>query len=208
MHMSNSIDYKTWIEQNKDNIPKEVLQRPDENSKHYFAFCLYLHLGPDRSLRKAWYKYAIENELLPRDTVYSNRIKISRRFAQWSIDHDWVKRAKALDTFIMMNRIKNTLERQTRVEDDSWDNYTELVNRIRDTLDSDDNLSARELKEVALAIKYADQVGRMVVGLPLTSTRNKVEEEKKNTTTTGDDMHQMDKQAELELEEWESLLDD
>lgn len=57
------------------------MQRDNESSKAYAAFCVYRDLGPDRSLDKVVQKLAKSVQL----------------FKRWSSQHNWVERARAWD---------------------------------------------------------------------------------------------------------------
>lgn len=202
------MDYRNWVKEHKDEIPKEIQRRDTENSNQYFGFLCYLYLGRGRTLRRAYYQYSREKGLIPEDKKFTKDFRLSRNFLQWSSDFDWVKRARALDEYIDAKKLKQTIERQTLVEDNTWSDYMELRNRLEELLSSDNELSARELKEIALSLKYTDEVGRRTAGLPL-SIRVKRSDENNNRqqiSVSGDDFLDIDQKAARELQEWEDNL--
>ena len=73
-------------------------QRDDETSKAYRAFCVYLHLGPERSIRKAHRE------------VTGNAATSPRWFEEWSRKHDWPERAAAFDTMLNQLTVQATAD--------------------------------------------------------------------------------------------------
>lgn len=203
------MDYRDWVERHKDDLPIELFQREDETDDAYFGFTCYLYLGRARSTRRAWHQYQIEKKLLPEGTPYDRNARMSRNFAGWSSEHDWVNRAKALDDYIDSMKMVETIQRQSRILDNSWNDYELLRTEILEAIgEANGGLSPRELKELALALKYADDVGRRTAGLPSTISSAKSnkndEDDKRSSDISSDELHNTRAKADRELDEWQS----
>ncbi len=71
----------------QDSGPQAWERRPDESAQAYRAFLVYLHLGLDRSLQKAY-----------RSFKGSDTAKLPGRWRTWCLQHEWVARAAAYDS--------------------------------------------------------------------------------------------------------------
>ena len=70
----------------EDAGPQPWDRRPSESTQAYRAFLVYLHLGLDRSLQKAY-----------RSFKGSDSAKLPGRWRTWCVDYEWVARAAAYD---------------------------------------------------------------------------------------------------------------
>ena len=70
----------------QDAGPQPWDRRPRESTQAHRAFLVYLHLGLDRSLQKAY-----------RSFKGSDSARLPGRWRTWCVDHEWVARAAAYD---------------------------------------------------------------------------------------------------------------
>ncbi len=69
-----------------DSGPRAWERRPGESAQAYRAFVVYLHLGLDRSLQKAYRRFK-----------HSDTAKLPGRWRTWCRQHEWVARAAQYD---------------------------------------------------------------------------------------------------------------
>ena len=87
--MPNNIDSKPWERVN------------GETTKAYEAFCLYIGMGPERSIRK----------------VAEQLHKSSTLIGRWSRTYDWVRRAADYDEHLQEEKFKETRKKTRKMAD-------------------------------------------------------------------------------------------
>ncbi len=104
-------------------------QHPDESSKAYEAFRLYAEMGSERSLEK----------------VCQNHIKSLPTVKKWSVQYQWVARARAFDAYLadlelaMMesefkDRAKKWADRKEALLEREWATGERLMQRAEEML--------------------------------------------------------------------------
>jgi hypothetical protein len=72
-------------------------KQPAESEQLYIRFLMYRNLGPTRTLRKAWFKWLAEQDLLPESKEDQKKLQVSSTWAQPCALHKWAARAAAWD---------------------------------------------------------------------------------------------------------------
>jgi len=203
------MDYREWLNQNRDDLPDEIERKEEETDDQFLGFNHYLLLGRKRTLRRAYYNYSIDKGNITREeTSYSSDLRVGKNFKSWSSSYKWIERARALDDWISAKNLHQLIERQDVVESNSWADYQMLRQRIIDSLivQEEGTLSPRELKELGMALKYADEIGRKTAGLPSTITQSAVARERELNSraqeVSVDELEAIHSKAEGELNEW------
>jgi len=86
----------------QDSGPQPWDRRPSESPQANRAFLVYLYLGLDRSLQKAY-----------RSFKGSDSAKLPGRWRTWCVDHEWVARAAAYDRHHNLRRMEKALQAES-----------------------------------------------------------------------------------------------
>jgi len=111
---------------------------PDESSKAYHAFCLYLWDGHWRSMREV-------ADALGKGFSYENQLW------KWSAKFNWLDRAQAFDTYVDTMQMRQYLEEQQAAFGRHIEHASQLEEKVFDELMSRD---LRELKPSELIRLY------------------------------------------------------
>jgi hypothetical protein len=98
---------------------------PDESSKAYHAFCLYLWNGHWRSLRKV-------------ADVLGKGISYEKQLAKWSAKFNWFERAQAFDTYVDTLLLRQYLAEQLATLERRIEHARLLEEKVFDELMSRD----------------------------------------------------------------------
>ena len=117
---------------------------PDEPSKAYHAFCLYLRDGYWRSLRKV-------ADVLGKGISYESQLE------KWSAKFNWFDRAQAFDTYVDTMQMRQYLAEQQAAFGRHIEHASQLEEKVFDELMSRD---LKELKPSEL-IRLYDIAGKI-----------------------------------------------
>ncbi|MGB1284971.1 MAG: hypothetical protein ACPG7F_00440 [Aggregatilineales bacterium] len=134
-------------------------QLPDgtETDRAYEAFCIYRDMGVLKRSHRA-----------VNDVMYSDKDNI-RYIAIWSTENNWVERVQAWDAYQRDERQKRNQARQIEIEDNAYEDYQFLRNKISDAIvhyEASPLLKISDMRMLLGLMHEADDYGRRAVGLP------------------------------------------
>lgn len=94
------------------------VQRPKETARAYAAFRAYMTLGTSRTLAKA---AAAEG-------------KRSSQFEEWSVQHEWVARCAAYDSYVLNAEVDGFAQQMASVRSRHMELTDMLMDRLKDNL--------------------------------------------------------------------------
>lgn len=143
-----------WIERNAKNqkqLQKESRdtgvpwdQLKNETVQAYSAFLIYLDLGPQDRSQTALAKI-----------LYGNSSSTST-IAKWSIEHDWISRAKAWDSFCMNSKITKMEKAVDESEDIMMSFLPKATLRLCQVAVGENSISRTELRALT---DFLDRIG-------------------------------------------------
>lgn len=109
-------------------------QQPGESDKAYRAFCVYLMLGPDRSIDRAFHH--------SRGTTEPQHKRASRVWNEYSTQYDWVKRVSLYDQHVMQQAVQKDAEVTKAILTEARTASLKCVEKIAQQVDKESDIRA------------------------------------------------------------------